>query len=108
MDDRNYESMEFRSLLISKVLLASNRKKWEWFSTDDTLERLMSITEFILYSRDKNIIDPELASTFTQTFRQSQSSFSFIYSMDPLISGLIFLVILILAGWLYRSISHRR
>lgn len=34
MDDRNYESMEFRSLLISKVLLASNRKKWEWFSTD--------------------------------------------------------------------------
>ncbi|UKK02751.2 hypothetical protein MACK_002848 [Theileria orientalis] len=91
------KKLESLSLYLSKVVLASTKTKWEWYSLDDTFERLLRVTELIAQSRDRNVLNLKGSTLISEL----------INSIDPVVSGVVFLVILLIAPKLYRKLAYR-
>ncbi|UKJ89757.1 hypothetical protein MACJ_003011 [Theileria orientalis] len=91
------KKIESLSLYLSNVVLASTKTKWEWYSLDDTFERLLKVTELIAQSRDRNVLNLKGSTLISEL----------INSIDPVMSGILFLVILLIAPKLYRKVAHR-
>ncbi|BAM42026.1 uncharacterized protein TOT_040000402 [Theileria orientalis strain Shintoku] len=90
------KKLESLSLYLSKVVLASTKTKWEWYSLEDTFERLIRIAELIAQSRDRNVLN--LKSTMLSELANS---------VDPVISSVVFILVLFIAPRLYRKLAYR-
>lgn len=91
------QELESLSLYLSNMVYCSNSMKWRLFSATDTLDRLLALTELVLLARDKIVIN----------LRDATMLLRFAGSVDPLVSGVAFLALLVAVPRLYRYLANR-